>query len=271
VTSECATQRSEMVGRATRAALATAASALALLAFASAAPAASFPATPASLGPIPDGAPGPGCAGYGAEKLVAFDVTGVASPITNVAVSMTFNPAHTWVGDLSVELIAPGFLAPTQFIFHRTITSNPSDLGDASNAAGPYLFSDAAPPSPSWWEAALATDAAIAIPSGTYRASTPGEITGGGANTLFSPTFAAATPNGAWTLRFRDKCETVTGAVSAATLFLNEVAPPATPPASTSQPPGVTGKRAAALKKCKEKKAKSKRRKCRKRARRLPV
>jgi hypothetical protein len=265
VTFERATQRSGMVGRATRPALATAACALALLTFASSASAASFPANPGSLGPIPDGF-SPECVDAGAPRSVTFFVTGVASPITNVAVSMTFDPAHPWVGELIVDLIAPD-VTNNASIFYRTGASTPSPRGNASNAAGPYLFSDAAPASPSWWEAASATGAGTAIPSGSYRASL------GGGNTLLSPAFAAATPNGEWTLRFRDQCGAgLIGGVSAATLFLNEDAPPATPPpASTSQPPVVTGKRAAALKKCKKKKSKRKRTKCRKGARKLPL
>lgn len=202
--------------------MALAASAVALLSLAGSASAASFAANPASLGPIPDGS---GCGTtYGANRDVTFTVSGVASPIQSIAVSMTLSPPHTWVGDLSVALIAPGG-SPSQAVFHRTGASSPTSVGYGANVAGPYTFSDTAPASPTWWEAAFA-NAASTIPSGSYRPSTPGEDLsgGGGANTLFLPVFSAATPNGTWTLRFRDKCSNETGSVSAATLFLDGAA-----------------------------------------------
>ena len=120
---------------------------------------------------------------------------------------------------------APGG-SPSQAVFDRTLATTPTSFGDGSTLAGPYTFSDTAPASPTWWEAAAATGAA-AIPAGSYRPSTPGESPSGGANTLFLPVFAAATPNGTWTLRFRDKCAGDSGSVSAATLLLNE--PPEEP------------------------------------------
>jgi hypothetical protein len=239
-----------------------AASTVALLSLAASASAASFAADPGSLGAIPDGTVG--CPGsYGANRDVTFTVAGVASPIQNVAVSLTLNPPHTWVGDLSVALIAPGG-SPSQAVFDRTGALSFSGFGYSSNVAGPYTFSDSAPASPTWWEAAAAATAGT-IPSGSYRPSTPGENLGGGANTLFGPVFSAATPNGTWTLRFRDKCLDETGSVSAATLFLNEGLP--APPTST----GPTGQRAAALKKCKKKKPGKVRSRCKKKAKKLPI
>jgi subtilisin-like proprotein convertase family protein len=250
---------------------ALAASVVALLSLAGSASAASFAANPGSLGSIPDGIGiAPSCTWGGSSRGVTFTVTGVSSPITNLAVSMTFTPPHTWVGDLAVGLIAPSSSA-SQEIFWRTGALYASDLGDDSNVAGPYTFSDTAPASPSWWQAAASTIGTTAIPSGSYRASYPGTTgAGSGANTLLTPTFASVPPNGTWHLTFWDHCQGDTGSVAAATLEVTGTSPPpagpVTTPTSTS-----TGQRAAALKRCKKKKSATARRKCKKKANLLPV
>lgn len=185
-------------------------------------PLASFPATPGSLGTIPDGPAA--CTSYGGNRDVTFTVSGVTAPATNVAVNFTLAPAHTWAGDLDVRLIAPGG-APEHVIFSRTGATTPTGTGTSSDAGGPYTFADSAPASPTWWGAAATNP----IPSGSYRSSTPGEVAGGGANTLITPAFAGLTTaqlNGTWTLRFRDHCSADTGAVSAATLTIDGGSPP---------------------------------------------
>jgi len=252
---------------------ALAASVVALLSLAGSASAASFGANPASLGAIPDGLAFD-CSGssgvYGADRDVSFTVSGVSLPITNVAVSMTLDPAHTFVGDLSVALKSPDGVGITT-IFERTGVTGPTGNGHASNVAGPYTFSDDAPALPSWWEAAAVTGGPAAIPSGAYRASFPGQqaTPTPGLSYLLTPAWAGyfaatnANPNGTWILRFRDKCGGETGSVAAATLTLDGTS---APPTATS-----TGQRAAALKKCKKKKSKKARKKCKKKARRLPV
>jgi subtilisin-like proprotein convertase family protein len=199
------------------------ASSVALLLSAGSAGATSFPADGASLGAIPDSV-GTSC-NPGAPRNVTFTVTGVSGAINDVQVSMTFSPAHTWVGDLEVVLIAPD--ATSQTIFSRTGSTTVTGAGDSSNVAGPYTFADAAPASPTWWGAAAAGDTNATLASGSYRASTPGGAASGGANTLITPTFAGlANPNGTWTLRFRDCASVDTGSVSAATLGIT------TPPAN---------------------------------------
>ena len=226
-----------------RVSVALAVSAVALLSLAGSASGASFAADPGSLGAIPDDGTAPGgCPGsYGSNRDVTFAVAGVGSPIEDVAVSLTLNPPHTWVGDLSVVLSAPGG-SPSHTVFERTGATPSDEEGDAANVAGPYTFSDA-PDALSWWEVAAATDAGSAIPSAfPYAPSTPGGEAFppvAGASTLFTPVFSAATPNGTWTLRFRDNCGPAdTGSVSAATLSLEPEAPspPPPPPAPQSTP-----------------------------------
>ncbi len=189
-----------------------------------------FFANAGTLGAIPDG--GASCTAYGANKDVTFTVSGVSSAITNVEVNISFGaPIHTWVGDLDVTLSAPGG-SPSQVIFSRTGSTTPTGGGDSSNVAGPYAFKDSAPASPTWWEIANTTVDTSAIPAGSYRSSTPGGAIGGGVNTIISSAFAGlgAGANGTWTLRFRDHCMADTGAVSAASLVIDTIAPPGQKP-----------------------------------------
>jgi hypothetical protein len=180
-----------------------------------ASPTAVFAANPASLGGIPDGPAA--CNAYGANRDVTFTVTGISGTVSNVAVNFTIAPAHTWVGDLDVRLIAPN--AVEHVIFSRTGATTATGAGFSTDAGGPYTFADTAPASPTWWGAAATNP----IPSGSYRTSTPGEVVGGGANTLMTPTFAAlgGAANGTWTLRFRDHCSADVGTVSAANLTID--------------------------------------------------
>jgi hypothetical protein len=175
---------------------------------ASVAPSAVFAADPASLGAIPDG-PAP-CGTEGPPRNVTFTVTGITGPLTDVRINFTASPAHTFVGDLDVNLISPGGTAQ-RFIFTAVGNGN-----EDSNVAGPYTFHNGAPAAPTFW--AAATAAATTIPSGEYRASDAA-----GANTDLLAAFSGlstAQINGTWTLRFTDFCPVDTGSVSAANLTL---------------------------------------------------
>ena len=185
----------------------------------SAVPQTAFPANAGTLGSIPDGPAA--CSSYGANRDVTFTVAGMSAPLSNVAVSITLSPAHTWVGDLDVRLKAPGG-SPEHILFSRTGAATATAAGSLNDVAGPYSFVDTAPASPTWWSAAAA--ATTPIPTGSYRTSTAGEVAGGGANTLMTPAFAGLTTpqiNGTWTLTFRDHCSADVGTVSAATLTLD--------------------------------------------------
>lgn len=199
-----------------------------LLASAPSVPAATFNADAGSLGAIPDGPMGPPmCWTPGAARDVTFTVSGLDQYApSDVAVSFTLSPVHTYAGDLEVTLIAPDSAAQT--IFSRTQAFTAQGCGDNSLVSGSYTFSDSAPASPSWWQQAGSTPSSTPIPSGSYRASTPGGEATSGANTLITPAFAGVTdPNGTWTLRFRDGKQFDTGSVSAAALELT-VPPPRT-------------------------------------------
>jgi hypothetical protein len=175
---------------------------------------ATFPADAPSLGAIPD-APS-GCGNYtGAPRDVTFTVSGISGTITDVKVNTTFSPAHTWRGDLSIELRAPGG-SPAKKILESTGSTTVGGCGSSNDAAGPYSFFDTAvPPAGSWW-----LNASTPTTAGNYLASTPGGVVGGGADTTITPTFAAlgAAANGVWTLRILDGGGGDTGSISAASL-----------------------------------------------------
>jgi subtilisin-like proprotein convertase family protein len=182
---------------------------------------ANFPATPASLGAIPDAVTGCGNYATSTPKDVTFVVSGISGTITDVKVNTTFSPAHTWRGDLSVELRAPGG-SPAKVIFFNTNSTTATGCGSSSDAAGPYSFFDAAAPATSWW-----LNATTPTSAGNYKASTPGGVVGGGADTTITPTFAAlgAAANGMWTLRIIDGGGGDTGTISAASLDITTSAP----------------------------------------------
>lgn len=187
-------------------------------------PTAVFPANAGTLGAIPDGPTGI-CGGYtNPPRDVTFTVSGISGTISDVRVSTTFGaPVHSWRGDLSIELRAPGG-APAKTILRQTGSTTAAGCGSSNDFAGPYVFFDTAPASPTWWAVA-----GTPTPAGNYQASTPGGAVGGGANTPITPTFAAlgAGANGTWTLRILDGGGGDTGSISAASLEITTAAPPA--------------------------------------------
>ena len=193
-----------------------------------------FNANAASLGAIPDGPGAPGTTGT--PRDVTFTVSGFSAVApSDVGVAFTLSPAHTRVGDLVVNLIAPDGTSSTVILAEAGVTGAGS-YGDDSDVTGPYTFSDSAPASPTWWEAAAAVNGNTAIPSGSYRASRG--AFDGGANKLITTEFSGlSNPNGMWALRFRDRASGDTGAVSAASLNITAPSADTTPPAA----PSLTG------------------------------
>lgn len=182
------------------------------------APSATFPANAPTLGAIPDGTAGGNiCGDYSAGRDVTFTVTGLSGTITDVRVNFTLD--HSWVGDLDVSLRGPGG-APVAPLFFQTGSTTGTGCGDSSNLVGPYNMFDTASAAPTWWGAAATAADAAPIPAGDYRPSTVGGVVGGGANTVITPTFAATSPNGTWTLRVRDGGEGDTGSITAANLTI---------------------------------------------------
>jgi subtilisin-like proprotein convertase family protein len=166
-------------------------------------------------GPIADGGNDP-CT-PGEPLAVQFDVSGMPlGPLRGVRVA-DLMIEHTWVGDLTATLTAPG--GSNVVLFSRT-GADPAGAGYLSDVRGPYTFSDAPTPN-DWWAEAGAQDDAGTIPAGRYRASTPGGAEGGGAVRPITAAFAGVTnPNGTWTLTVTDRCYGETGTVSAVSLQL---------------------------------------------------
>jgi subtilisin-like proprotein convertase family protein len=179
-----------------------------------------FNADAPSLGAIPDGPAGVCGTFTSPPRDVTFTVSGISGTITDVRVGTTFSPAHTWRGDLSVELRAPGG-TPAKKIFESTGSTTAGGCGSANDAAGPYIFFDTATPATSWW-----LNTGNPTTAGNYKASTPGGVAGGGADTTITPAFAGVTnANGTWTLRILDGGGGDTGSISAATLEITSGAP----------------------------------------------
>jgi subtilisin-like proprotein convertase family protein len=192
-----------------------------------AAPEAVFPADAPSLGAIPDATVGGNiCGDYGPNKDVTFTVSGLSGTIIDVRVNMSVT--HSWVGDLDVRLLGPGG-APSAVVYSNTGSTTATGCGDDSNLTGPYNFFDTAPAAPTWWGAAATAAGGVSVATGDYRVSTAGGVVGGGANALITPTFAATSPNGTWTLRIRDGGEGDTGSVTAASLTITTGGPPVIP------------------------------------------
>ncbi len=176
----------------------------------------------AGFGAIADG--GSSCPTGGSPRDVTFNVTGVPQRTLGDVRITGLALAHSFVGDLTVTLIAPN--GATRGLFARTGATTAGAFGDSSNLVGPYGFADTGTPTPgNWWAAALAAaDTNAVVASGVYRASQSGGAGGTGAQELITSAFSGVTnPNGTWTLRFVDTCSSDTGSVTAATLEMTPV------------------------------------------------
>jgi subtilisin-like proprotein convertase family protein len=161
---------------------------------------------------------------------VPFPITGLAAAAPSaITLSMTFEPNHTWVGDLDVSLIAPD--GTEGALFTRT---GGGAFGDSSDLDGPYQFLDVVGAF-NWWAKAAAAGDTTPVESGAYRAS---DVSG--ADTSLVGLFSGVTnPNGTWILRFHDHSTNDTGGVSFATLDVRtgtDNTAPATPSFTGSVP-----------------------------------
>lgn len=107
---------------------------------------------------------------------------------------------HTWLGDLSVELIAPD--STTMFLVGQLTGESGGGFGDDSNWDGTYTFADGGA---SLWSEAALRSGIEAISPGTYSASQASSID----PTLeqinsFTDVFAGKQTQGEWKVRFYD-------------------------------------------------------------------
>lgn len=177
--------------------------------------------TGTNTGAIPDGGiPTPTC---GAPRDIAFAVSGLSNSVGAVSVGFTMSPAHSWIGDLQVSLIAPN--STTHLLFSRVGANTATDFGDDANLSGTYTFNDIATQN-IWTVAASNNGSGFNIPAGSYRTQAAGPAptdSPGPAFTSINAAFASVPPasvNGTWTLRFLDCASGDTGTVSAASLTL---------------------------------------------------
>ncbi len=182
----------------------------------------SFPGE--NTGPIPDA--GAGCGNPAAtSRDVVFSVSGLPGRLSTVEVKA--NILHTWIGDLTATLIAPG---GEQHILFSNTGGVPSFIcGDGSDLIGNYTFKDTASGT-NWWTAAF--DNVNSIPTGEYRTTEAGPMASAETSpvTELSAAFQGInSPNGIWTLRVNDANGGDTGSVESAQLTLTTTIQPSSP------------------------------------------
>jgi hypothetical protein len=178
------------------------------------------PAQPGTLGSFHDGQ------GLANPLDIKFDIPGLAGAPSDVKIFIS--GTHGFIGEVDAYLIAPD--GTEKIIFYGVGGRGDFESGESTNLNGAYTFSDSAPASPTFWEAAANAD--IDIPPGTYRAALPT-----GENTLITPAFSGiASPSGTWTLRLTDAQFGTSGQISAAVLSIKTPPPPA--PTLTGTSPG---------------------------------
>ncbi|MCE2883747.1 MAG: thrombospondin type 3 repeat-containing protein [Planctomycetaceae bacterium] len=135
-----------------------------------------------------------------------FSVTTAQIPngITDIRVRLNAL-SHTWIGDLTVQLIAPN--GTTASIFTRPGFTGGTSSGDSSDFNGNYLFDD--PATQSLWTAATTAAATAAIPAGSYF---PSAATNG-ARVALTSAFSSVPTTGTWTVRITDAINQDVGSV----------------------------------------------------------
>jgi subtilisin-like proprotein convertase family protein len=170
-------------------------------------------ARPDSLGAFPDGLAG------GVPDVhmdIIFDVSGLPLGAPD-DISVSISATHEWVGDVDAVLVAPDLTETTVFSRTGALGNFPGSHANLETT-NTYRFADDAQTATSWW-AAAASAGDNDIPSGSYRASSPGGDPSGGVPTLLTPAFSGLTdPNGIWSLKVRDFNSGNPGSIDAATL-----------------------------------------------------
>jgi hypothetical protein len=138
--------------------------------------------------------------------------------LTAVSLTMTWEPNHTFVGDLVVTL-SNGIV--TADLFHRVgKTATASGFGDSSDLDGPYTFVDGGA---DFAAAAAAAAFGAAVPAGSYSASTNifnGILATTNPSISLNSAFAGQDRAGTWTLAISDLAGGDSGTVSSWSLSL---------------------------------------------------
>ncbi len=173
---------------------------------------------------------------------LTFNVSGLTGNLYHVRVeNWTWSPAHSWSGDITMTLSAPGGSPTATITQRRGRTTCTTGAGSSDDLAGPYTFGDG-----------FATNfhpdgPATPVAAGNYRASqcvvTVGELVAldtAFAGPVIAPpvefgnenkgaeAFRNLSPeaaNGIWTLNINDQAAGDTGSVSAVQLALQTAGP----------------------------------------------
>lgn len=156
--------------------------------------------------------------------LTSGPVNGMLDLLDHVGVSMTFNPAHSFLGDLIARLDydagSNGTIDGSMFLFNRVGRAG-SGFGDSSNMSGTYFFTDGGA---NLWDAAGAVGADAVVPdinTQAYAASGPGS----GAAVTFASVFGGLSSSGTWTLTITDSATADTGGISVSSVSVSTVVP----------------------------------------------
>ncbi len=145
--------------------------------------------------PIPDNA---------AAVLSTLNVAGVGV-VTDVDVSLTFNPQHTFAGDLDIFLTSPALTTP---LFTRIDRVGDVGFPDGNNLNGTYILDDAS---------TVVLGSLVAsglITQGTYAPEVDGSL----------DALNGLNPNGLWTLSIDDQAPGDSGTLSSWSLIITYAA-----------------------------------------------
>lgn len=177
-----------------------------------------FPTSSALPAAIPDNAPTPGL-------NLPIPVSGLTDDLRGVAVNISFNPTHTWLGDLRASLSAPGG-SPTHQIFWEVGNTSGTSSGDSSDMTGPYLFTDGT--TGDLWSVAAGLPNGSSVPSSSYRTTGALSAAFTDMNPVFQgPVLTENIANGTWNFYIGDRGGGDSGSVSALSLVLTTLAPTA--------------------------------------------
>lgn len=169
-------------------------------------------------GSIPDGGVG-GCGNNGLPLEVTFTVSGL-DPYPPGIVEVDLDILHTWLGDVTVTLIAPDATAFN--LFSRTRVTLAGGCGDSSHLDGTYTFADSATGT-NWWDEAFAQGTGDVLTADIYRTTEDGgdgQVDPAPVTNLTTAFSSIADSNGTWTLQVFDGGVGDLGMVNSADLLL---------------------------------------------------
>jgi hypothetical protein len=169
-------------------------------------------------GGIPDGGVG-GCGNNGLPLEVTFNVSGL-DPYPPGKVEVDLDITHSWVGDVTVTLVAPD---ATEFnLFSRTRVTIAGGCGDSSDLDGAYTFADSAIGT-NWWDEAFVQGSGDVLTTDIYRTTETGgdgQVDPAPVTDLTAAFAGIADSNGTWILRVFDGGVGDLGTVTSADLLL---------------------------------------------------